>query len=433
MLSQISTAKRSLCSRRRRWLLSGSSFSSTTTSSSSSSIVFRASFIVNTLWIGLSAAVEICHVFFTGITFKVWRIIDFRCLESVIAHNDVVNAVVSATLRFRQARLHRLLQRHRQASTRTRDYSTDLALGTRPSRYGESSISGASSPSLLTMTSSTRLSLPLSDFGKLVFTGSSNGTVKNSLEFEVGICRLSNRPCYREGWRNGDRLSPRRYYCFLLFIAFFPNKKRPFADLLPIHVASIFSDLIPIGRDPGAEQRPLLSVLLPSLHPQERRPSFHQALCLSFRTTEEKLRNAFENFGQLVEVNLVMDRIANRPRGFAFLRYATEEESQKAIEGMHGKFLDGRVIFVEVAKLRSVLLQAVDRITAGVHNATLQFSDETRRRLAAQRKHTQTYTQYSKINAQVIIVIRNLIAVKDSSSFVFSFSSSQTHASPPSE
>lgn len=32
-----------------------------------------------------------------------------------------------------------------------------------------------------------------------------------------------------------------------------------------------------------------------------------------------------------------MDKIANRPRGFAFLRYATEEESQKAIEGMHGK------------------------------------------------------------------------------------------------
>ncbi|XP_027924328.1 organelle RRM domain-containing protein 6, chloroplastic [Vigna unguiculata] len=78
---------------------------------------------------------------------------------------------------------------------------------------------------------------------------------------------------------------------------------------------------------------------------------------LSFRTTEESLRNAFKNFGQLVEVKLVMDRIANRPRGFAFLRYATEEESQKAIEGMHGKFLDGRVIFVEVAKPRSELPQ----------------------------------------------------------------------------
>ncbi|RWW04433.1 hypothetical protein GW17_00032335 [Ensete ventricosum] len=79
---------------------------------------------------------------------------------------------------------------------------------------------------------------------------------------------------------------------------------------------------------------------------------------LSFRTTEESLRNAFQIFGQLVEVNLVMDRIANRPRGFAFLSYATEEESKKAIEGMHGKFLDGRVIFVEVAKPRSEVRQA---------------------------------------------------------------------------
>ncbi|KAI4329116.1 hypothetical protein L6164_021416 [Bauhinia variegata] len=78
---------------------------------------------------------------------------------------------------------------------------------------------------------------------------------------------------------------------------------------------------------------------------------------LSFRTTEESLRNAFKNFGELMEVNLVIDKIANRPRGFAFLRYATEEESQKAIEGMHGKFLDGRVIFVEVAKPRSELRQ----------------------------------------------------------------------------
>ncbi|XP_042961820.1 organelle RRM domain-containing protein 6, chloroplastic-like isoform X2 [Carya illinoinensis] len=80
--------------------------------------------------------------------------------------------------------------------------------------------------------------------------------------------------------------------------------------------------------------------------------------CLSFRTTEESLRKAFENFGQLVEVNLVMDKIANRPRGFAFIRYVTEEESQKAIEGMHGKFLDGRVIFVEVAKSQSELRQS---------------------------------------------------------------------------
>ncbi|WCJ34748.1 RNA-binding (RRM/RBD/RNP motifs) family protein [Euphorbia peplus] len=76
---------------------------------------------------------------------------------------------------------------------------------------------------------------------------------------------------------------------------------------------------------------------------------------LSFRTTEEGLRNAFQNFGELVELNLVMDKLANRPRGYAFLRYATQEQSLKAVEEMHGKFLDGRVIFVEVAKSRKEL------------------------------------------------------------------------------
>ncbi|OEL20726.1 E3 ubiquitin-protein ligase HERC2 [Dichanthelium oligosanthes] len=76
----------------------------------------------------------------------------------------------------------------------------------------------------------------------------------------------------------------------------------------------------------------------------------HLRAGLSFRTTEESLRNAFEKFGDLTEVRLVMDRVAKRPRGFAFVSYADEEEAKGAMEGMHGKFLDGRVIFVEVAK-----------------------------------------------------------------------------------
>ncbi|KAM7251514.1 hypothetical protein ACFE04_023397 [Oxalis oulophora] len=74
---------------------------------------------------------------------------------------------------------------------------------------------------------------------------------------------------------------------------------------------------------------------------------FKEDFGLSFRTSEESLRNAFKDFGQLLEVNLVMDKIANRPRGFAFLRYATEDESQQAIDGMHGKVATGapRMIF----------------------------------------------------------------------------------------
>jgi RNA recognition motif-containing protein len=36
-------------------------------------------------------------------------------------------------------------------------------------------------------------------------------------------------------------------------------------------------------------------------------------------------------------VHLVMDRVAKRPRGFAFLSYADEAETKAAMEGMHGK------------------------------------------------------------------------------------------------
>ncbi|URE03319.1 hypothetical protein MUK42_20257 [Musa troglodytarum] len=168
--------------------------------------------------------------------------------------------------------------------------------------------------------------------------------------------------------RYGNAPSPRCFPCFPTAVIISPSKKRyPRHHVLhvvflfvplPISIYSVFSLPMAIGRDLAAVQQRLLGVLLPPSDPLQRRNPFHEALCLSFRTTEESLRNAFQNFGQLVEVNLVMDRIANRPRGFAFLRYATEGESKKAIEGMHGKFLDGRVIFVEVAKPRSEVRQA---------------------------------------------------------------------------
>ncbi|XP_066343702.1 organelle RRM domain-containing protein 6, chloroplastic-like isoform X1 [Miscanthus floridulus] len=65
---------------------------------------------------------------------------------------------------------------------------------------------------------------------------------------------------------------------------------------------------------------------------------------LSFRTTEQSLRDAFEKFGDLTEVCLVMDRVAKRPRGFALLSYTEEEEARGAMEGMHGKVKDVQIV-----------------------------------------------------------------------------------------
>ncbi len=73
---------------------------------------------------------------------------------------------------------------------------------------------------------------------------------------------------------------------------------------------------------------------------------------LSFNTTENDISDAFAAFGAVTETNLMMDRTTGRSRGFAFVTMGSPEEAQKAIDGMHGKALDGRPLTVNVARPR---------------------------------------------------------------------------------
>jgi RNA recognition motif-containing protein len=74
---------------------------------------------------------------------------------------------------------------------------------------------------------------------------------------------------------------------------------------------------------------------------------------LSFGTTEDSLRNAFSEFGEVSEVKLIMDRETGRSRGFAFVMMGTGEQAQKATESMHGAMLDGRALRVNEAEERN--------------------------------------------------------------------------------
>jgi RNA recognition motif-containing protein len=73
---------------------------------------------------------------------------------------------------------------------------------------------------------------------------------------------------------------------------------------------------------------------------------------LSFDTTENDLQDAFAAYGTVTEANLMMDRATNRPRGFAFVTMATDEEAQKAISNLNGRELSGRAITVNIARPR---------------------------------------------------------------------------------
>jgi cold-inducible RNA-binding protein len=73
---------------------------------------------------------------------------------------------------------------------------------------------------------------------------------------------------------------------------------------------------------------------------------------LSFNVTENDLQDAFAAFGTVTEVNLMLDRVTNRPRGFAFVSMSSKEEADKAIQAMNGKQLDGRALTVNEARPR---------------------------------------------------------------------------------
>lgn len=73
---------------------------------------------------------------------------------------------------------------------------------------------------------------------------------------------------------------------------------------------------------------------------------------LSFDTTEDGLRRAFQACGEVVETQLILDRMTGRSRGFGFVVMATGEEARKAIEQMDGADLDGRALRVNEAEER---------------------------------------------------------------------------------
>ena len=74
---------------------------------------------------------------------------------------------------------------------------------------------------------------------------------------------------------------------------------------------------------------------------------------LSFDTTEDQLRQAFEGFGQVESVNIIKDKFSGESRGFGFVEMPSKDEAQAAIAGLNGTDLKGRTITVNEARPRT--------------------------------------------------------------------------------
>jgi len=73
---------------------------------------------------------------------------------------------------------------------------------------------------------------------------------------------------------------------------------------------------------------------------------------LSWNTDEEGLRQAFSDYGEIVDAKVIRDRESGRSRGFGFVTLADDEAGQRAVSEMNGSAIDGRNVRVNVAEDR---------------------------------------------------------------------------------
>lgn len=71
---------------------------------------------------------------------------------------------------------------------------------------------------------------------------------------------------------------------------------------------------------------------------------------LNYETDESSLREAFEAYGEVDSVKIIMDRETGRSKGYGFVEMGDDDEANNAINGLNESELDGSTIAVKVAK-----------------------------------------------------------------------------------
>jgi len=73
---------------------------------------------------------------------------------------------------------------------------------------------------------------------------------------------------------------------------------------------------------------------------------------VSFKLSDDQLREAFEEHGEVSSASVIMDRETGRSRGFGFVEMPDQAEGEAAIKALDGANLQGRPIRVNEARPR---------------------------------------------------------------------------------
>ena len=73
---------------------------------------------------------------------------------------------------------------------------------------------------------------------------------------------------------------------------------------------------------------------------------------LPYSATDEELREAFGNFGEVSSVSVITDKFSGRSKGFAFVEMPDNSAADAAIKALNESEMGGRNIKVNQAKPR---------------------------------------------------------------------------------
>jgi len=73
---------------------------------------------------------------------------------------------------------------------------------------------------------------------------------------------------------------------------------------------------------------------------------------LSYDMNDNDLQQIFAEYGAVSSARIIQDRDSGRSKGFGFVEMPSDEDAQKAIEGLSGQEVSGRNLTVNEARPR---------------------------------------------------------------------------------
>jgi RNA recognition motif-containing protein len=71
---------------------------------------------------------------------------------------------------------------------------------------------------------------------------------------------------------------------------------------------------------------------------------------LGFSVDRDELKKIFSPYGIVASVNVIIDKLTSRSRGFAFVQMPDTQAAEKAMRELNGSIVDGRPIRLNEAK-----------------------------------------------------------------------------------